>query len=108
MQFEYIQALPEEYIYDWTAEEVKFGPLRPPMNRASDDEDEDDLSKPEVRRAFLSQRMKEKAKIAELKGDIKGVALLVKHREIAREDFDALYPPYEMPGVHVQVSDINE
>ena len=109
--------MPDQYYYDWDSEEEKFGPLRPAMNRASDDEDEDDLSKPEVRRAYLSERLKERAKIAELKGDIQGIELMIQHREIAleaakqrenfvQEDFDALNPPWELPGVDVTVRDI--
>ena len=87
------------------------------MNRASDDEDGDDLSRPEVRRAFLSQRLKEKAKIAELKGDLQGIAKMIEEREIAllaakerenflQEDFDALYPEFKVPAYDVKVIDI--
>ena len=103
--------------YDWCAEHEKFGPLRPPMNRASDDADVDDLTNPDIRRAFLSERLKERAKIQEIKADIGGVSRLIQKREIAlqvaknrdnfdQEEFDASYPPYELPGFDVTVIDI--
>ena len=95
--------------YPWENEDLKYGLLPRNINRASDDSDSD-IETPAERRLYLSERLKNKALMSEIKKDSPGLRVLIKQREMAKyeykkrgysdEDFDAFYPRFQFDRNH--------
>ena len=87
--------------YDWEGEAEKYGEIKSPLNRASDDSDSDLEDRP-IRRAYLSEKQRLQAMTEELDKSAMGLDYLVRKRAITeyeakkrpefnQEDFCLLY-----------------